>query len=130
MQTFVLYRKFVSNDLLTVECLKELKVNLPVAHQFLAPTSFDNCAGVTRHTWRDVFESLFQCYNAYYACQVEERRSRMLAWSSSRGGLFGAVTVSLAEASGSGQATPTSSVQQKKGSQRKNREQGSLVDFF
>ena len=78
-QSFVLHPKFVSNDLLTVECLEELKANLPVGHHFLARTSFDVCAGVSRHAWRDVFESLFQSYNAYYAGQVEEWRSRMLA---------------------------------------------------
>ena len=38
VQSFVLHPKFVSNDLLTVECLEELKVNLPVGHQFLART--------------------------------------------------------------------------------------------
>ena len=74
VQPFVLHLKFVSNDLVIVECLEELKVNLPVGHQFLARTSFDVCGGVRRHAWRDVFESLFQCYNAYYAGQVEEWR--------------------------------------------------------
>ena len=65
VQSFFLHLKFVSNDLLTVECLEELKVNLPSGHQSLARASFDYCARVSRHAWRDIFESLFQCYNAY-----------------------------------------------------------------
>ena len=127
VQSFVLHPKFVSNDLLTVECLEELKVNLPVGHQFLARSSFDVCAGVSRHAWRDVFESLFQCYNAYYSGQVEEWRSRMLAGSSRSecsGTASGADTISLAEASGSGQVPPIWSVQKGKRSQKKSREQG------
>ena len=135
VQSFVLHPKFVSNDLLTVECLEELKVNLPVGHQFLARVSFDVSAGVSRHAWRDVFESLFQCYNAYYFGQVEEWRSRMLAGSScgecsgaasgaASRAISGADTISLAEASGSGQVPPSSAVQKGKRIQKKGREQG------
>ena len=128
VQSFVLHPKFVSNDLLTVECLEELKVNLPAGHQFLARTSFDVCDGVSRHAWKDIFESLFQCYNAYYSGQVEEWRSRMLAGPSSRGECSGAAsvadTVSLAEASGSKRATSGSSVEKRKGSHKKGRQHG------
>ena len=127
VQSFVLHPKVVSDDLLTVECLEELKVKLPVGHQFLARASFDICAGVSRYAWRDVFESLFQCYNAYYSGQVEEWRSRMLAGSSRgdcSGTASGADTISLAEASGSGQVPPSLAVQKGKRSQKKSREQG------
>ena len=107
---------------------EELKVNLPAGHQFLARTSFDVCDGVSRHAWKDIFESLFQCYNAYYSGQVEEWRSRMLAGPSSRGECSGAAsvadTVSLAEASGSKRATSGSSVEKGKGSHKKGRQHG------
>ena len=130
VQSFVLHPKFVSNDLLTVECLEELKVNLPVGHQFLARASFDVCAGVSRHAWRDVFESLLECYNAYYSGQVEEWRSRMLAGSSRgecSGTASGADTISLAEASGSGQVRL---YRRGKGVRRKVVSRGNLVETF
>ena len=134
VQSFVFHPKFVSKDLLTVECLEELKVNLPVGHQLLARASFDACAGVSRHAWRDIFESLFQCYNAYYAGQVEDWRSRMLAGSLSRGEFScagsGADTVSLVEASGSRQATPSSSLQNKGKGVRREVARGSLIELF
>ena len=77
------------------ECFDEVKVNLPVGHQFPARTSFDAYADVTRHAWGDIFESPFRCYTAYYSGQIEEWRSRMLSGPSSRVGFSGADTISL-----------------------------------
>ena len=77
VQSFVLHPKFMSSDLLTFDCVEELKVNLPVGHHFLARDSFDPWVDVSRHPVEDVYKSLFQCYTAYYSGQVDEWRARM-----------------------------------------------------
>ena len=115
---------------MTVECLEELKTNLPVGHQFLARTSFDPFVDVSRHAWREVFESLFRYYTVYYTRQVEGRRSRMAGGRSSRGLQSGttsaAETVSVAEASDLVQASTSSSVQKKRtGSEKGSRQEKS-----
>ena len=125
VQSFVLHPKFVSNDFLTVECLGELKTNLPVGHQFLSRTSFDPFVDVSSHAWREIFESLFRCYTAYYTGQVGGGgcRSRMADGRSSRGLQSGttsaAETVSVAGVSDAVQASTSSSAQKRKtGSKR------------
>ena len=77
VQSFVLHPKFMSSDLLTLDCVEELKVSLPVGHHFLARDSFDPWVEVSRHPVEDVYNSLFQCYTAYYSGQVDEWRARM-----------------------------------------------------
>ena len=77
VQSFVLHSKFISSDLLTLDCVEELKVNLPVGHQFLARDCFDHWVGVSRHPTEDIYNSLFQRYTAYYSSQVDEWRTRM-----------------------------------------------------
>ena len=127
VQSFVLHPKLVSSGLLTVECLEELEVNLPVGHQFLARSSFDPFVDISRHAWTEVFESLFCCYTAIYTGQVEGWRSRMAGGRSSRGVLSGttsaAETVSVVEASEPVQASTSSSVQKKRTVLRKGSRQ-------
>ena len=77
VQSFVLHPKFMSSDLLTLDCVEELKINLPVGHHFLARDSFDTWVDVSRHPVEDVYSSLFHCYTAYYSGQVDEWRARM-----------------------------------------------------
>ena len=77
VQSFVIQPKFVSTELLTVECIAELKSNLLVGHLFLGCSTFDPWGGVSRHPYEDVFGSIFRCYTAYYAGQVDEWRARM-----------------------------------------------------
>ena len=64
VQSFVLDPKFMAGDLLTVACLEELKVNLPVGHRFLARCEFDPWADVSRQPRASIYSSLFQCYTA------------------------------------------------------------------
>ena len=77
VQSFVLHPKFMSSDLLTVECLEELKMNLPNGPQFLGCGAFNPWAGVSRHPIEEIYNSLFECYNAYYSGQVNDWRTRM-----------------------------------------------------
>ena len=62
VQSFVIQPKFVSTELLTVECIAELKSNLLVGHLFLGCSTFDPRGGVSRHPNEDVFGSIFRCY--------------------------------------------------------------------
>ena len=85
VQSFVMQPKFVSADLLTVECIEELKGNLLNGHQFLNCVTFDPWGSVSRHPYEDVFGTLFRCYTAYYSGQVDEWRARMSVEPSARG---------------------------------------------
>ena len=120
VQSFVVHPKFMSNDLLTVECLAELKTNLPVGHQLLARSSFDPWAGVSRHSSEEIFASLFGCYTAYYNGQVEEWRIRTSGQSSRRGcsGSIVADGASSAAVVESGSDVPGTSSQSQKGSKK------------
>ena len=67
VQSFVIQPKFVSTELLAVECIAELKSNLLVGHLFLGCSTVDPWSGVSRHPYEDVFGSIFRCYTAYYS---------------------------------------------------------------
>ena len=55
---------FVSTDLLTMECIEELKGSLLNGHQFLGSSTFHPWCCVNRHPYEDVFGSIFRCYTA------------------------------------------------------------------
>ena len=80
VQSFVIQPKFMSSDLLTVECLEELKVSLPNGPPFLGCGSFNPWAGVSRHSSGEIYNSLFECFTAYYSGQVDDwmTRSRLV----------------------------------------------------
>ena len=126
VQSFVIQPKFVSTELLTVECIAELKSNLLVGHLFLGCSTFDPWGGVSCHPYEDIFGSIFRCYTAYYSGQVDEWRARMTAGPSSRGEASGgtsvADTASLVVASGSQQGTTSPASEKKKGSKRSVRQ--------
>ena len=77
VQLFVMQPNFMSSDLLSVECLEELKLNLPNGPQFLGCGFFNPWAVVNRHSSEEIYSSLFECYTAYYSGQLEEWRTRM-----------------------------------------------------
>ena len=105
----------MSFDLLTLDCVDELKVNLPVGHHFLARESFDSWVEVSRHPVEDVYNALFQCYIAYYSGQVVEWRARLSSGQATSRVVFGSAAVTDVGSvgiSGIGQgvsATPSSS---------------------
>ena len=126
VQSFILQPKFVSTELLTVECIEELKSNLLVGHLFLGCSTFDPWGGVSRHPYQEIFGSIFRCYTAYYSGQVTEWRARMAAGPSSQVGVSGtpsvADTASLAVVSGSQQGTSSPASEKRKGSKRSVRQ--------
>ena len=115
MQSFVIHPKFVSNDLLTVECLEELKTNLPVGHQFLTRTSFDPCVDVSRHAWGTFLRVSFVVTLPITLVKSRGGHHIWLLGGHPRGVLSGAASiadpVSLAEVSETMQASTSSSVQ-------------------
>ena len=126
VQSFVMQPKFVSADLLTVECIEELKGNLLNGHQFLNCATFDPWGSVSRHSYEDVFGSLFRCYTSHYPGQVDEWRARMSAEPSARSrasaASSGVGTSSAAGVSGAQGAGASSSSQKNKGSKRTSRQ--------
>ena len=116
VQSIVLHPKFVSSDLLTVECLVELKSNMPVGHQFLSRGEFDPFSGVSLHPGADIYSSLLRCYTAYYTGQVESWRARIGGASASTSMAAPTAGASEAECSGSGVSSQT-----KKGSKGSKR---------
>ena len=116
VQSFVLQIKFISSDLLTVECLEELKRNMPNGPQFLRCGSVDPWSGVSRLPSVEIFNILFECYTVYYSGQVEEWRSPM--WSSSA---LCSGSTGLVPAGGS-QSVSSSSSQVGRGSKRVQRQ--------
>ena len=121
VQSFLLHPKFVSINLLTVECLEELKSDMPVGHQFLSRGEFDPFSGVSRHPSADIYSSLLRCYIAYYTGQMESWRARMSATSASISKATPTADASEAECSGSGVSSHT-----KKGSKGSKRRGKSL----
>ena len=86
VQSFVMQPEFVSADLLTVECIEELKDNLLNGHQFLnLNCAIDPWGSVSQHSYEDNFGSLFRFHTAYYSGQVDEWRARMSVELSARG---------------------------------------------
>ena len=117
VQSFVLQPKFMTSDLLTVECLEELKLNLPNGPQFLGCGSFNPWACVSRHSTEEIYSSLVECYTAYYFGHVEEWRTRMSSSAAVRSGsTAGRVSVDCS------QPESCSSSQAGKGSKRPARQ--------
>ena len=114
VQSLVFHPKFMSSDLMKLDCVEEFKVNLPVGHQILARDSFDPWVGVSRHPSEDIYNSVFQCYTAYYSGKVDEWRARMslgqttLSAGSSSASVADVVSVGVSDI-GQGASLPTSS---------------------
>ena len=126
VQSFVMQPKFVSADLLIVECIEELNGNLLNGHQLLNCATFDPWGSVSRHPYEDIFGSLLRCYTAYYSVQVDGWRARMSAESSTQGrgsaASSGVGTSSAAGVSGAQRAGASSSSQKDKGSKNSSRQ--------
>ena len=129
VQSFVMQPKLVSTELLTVDCIEELKGNLLNGLQFLGFSTFDPWGSVSRHPYDDVFGSIFRCYTAYRSGQVDEWSSRIAVGPSSRCGASGTASIadtdSVGEMSVSRRSTTSSASQKKKGSRNSLRQQKS-----
>ena len=65
---------FVSGELLTNDCLDELKVNLPVGHVFMSNASFAPWRLLYLHPHQDLYRDLRDSFNNYYMDQVTDWR--------------------------------------------------------
>ena len=61
-------------------------MNLSNGPQFLGCSCFNPWTGVSRHSSEEIYNSLFECYNAYYSGQVDEWRTRMSSSAAVRSG--------------------------------------------
>ena len=75
-QSYVTFRKFASGELLTRDCLEELKTNLPNGKGFMEDASFAPWRPLYAHTRCDMYRGLRDAFDAYYLDQVSEWRRR------------------------------------------------------
>ena len=75
-QSYVTFRKFASGELLTRDCLEELKTNLPNGKGFMEDASFAPWRPLYAHTRCDMYRKLRDAFDAYYLDQVSEWRRR------------------------------------------------------
>ena len=59
VQSFVFFPKFVSNDLLSVNCVEELEKNLLVGRRFLTDDEFHQFGSVSCHASAEIYANLF-----------------------------------------------------------------------
>ena len=75
---------FVSGELLTKDCLDELKVNLPVGHVFMFNASYAPWRSLYLHSRQDLYRELRDSFNDYFLDQIADwRRSAGLGVFSS-----------------------------------------------
>ena len=75
-QSYVTFRKFASGELLTRDCLEELKTNLPNGKGFMEDASFAPWRPLYAHARCDMYRRLRDAFDAYYLDQVSEWRRR------------------------------------------------------
>ena len=71
-QSYVSFDKFVSGELLTKDCLEELKCNLPNGKIFMDNTSFSPWGNLYMHARGDLYRELRDAFDAYYLAQVAD----------------------------------------------------------
>ena len=75
-QSYVSFDKFVSGELLTKDCLEELKCNLPNGKNFMDNASFSPWGNLYLHARGDLYRELRDAFDSYYLAQVAEWRRR------------------------------------------------------
>ena len=76
LQSYVSDGAFVSGELLTKDCLDELKANLPVGHVFMSNASFSPWRPLYLQSHQDLYRDLRERFNGYYMGQVADWRRR------------------------------------------------------
>ena len=71
-QSFVSFDKFVSGELLTKDCLEELKCNLPNGKNFMDNAAFSPWGNLYLHARGDLYRGLRDAFDAYYLAQVAD----------------------------------------------------------
>ena len=83
VQSYIFDSGFVSGELLTKDCLDELKANLPSGHIFMSDVTFAPWRSLYVHTRQDMYRDLRDSSNDYYMGQIAEwrRRARLCVFS-------------------------------------------------
>ena len=76
VQSYISDSGFVSGELLTKDCLDELKANLPTGHVFMADPTFAPWRSLYVSTQQELYWDLRDSFNAYYMGQVADWRRR------------------------------------------------------
>ena len=72
VQSYISDSGFVSGELLTKDCLDELKANLPAGHNFMSDVTFAPWRSLYVHARQDMYRDLRDSFNDYYMGQVAE----------------------------------------------------------
>ena len=76
VQSYISDSGFVSGELLTKDCLDELKANLPSGHVFMSDVTFAPWRSLYVLARQDMYRDLRDSFNGYYMGQVAEWRRR------------------------------------------------------
>ena len=76
VQSYISDSGFVSGELLTKDCLDELKANLPSGHIFMSDVTFAPWRSLYVLARQDLYRDLRDSFNGYYMGQVAEWRRR------------------------------------------------------
>ena len=76
VQSYISDSGFVSGEMLTKDCLDELKANLPSGHIFISDVTFAPWRSLYVHARQDMYRDLRDSFNNYYMGQSAEWRRR------------------------------------------------------
>ena len=77
VQSYVSFSGFSSGELLTKDCLDDLRVNLPAGKNFIEDTTFSPWTSVYQHCHQDLYRSLRDRFDAYFLEQMDDWRHRL-----------------------------------------------------
>ena len=74
VQSYVSFSGFSSGELLTKDCLDDLKANLPAGKNFIDDATFSPWTPVYLHCRQELYRSLRDCFNAYFLERMDDWR--------------------------------------------------------
>ena len=77
VQSYVSFSEFSSGELLTKDCLDDLKVNLPAGKSFIDDVSFSPWTSVYQHCHQELYCSLRDRFDTYFLEQMDDWRHRL-----------------------------------------------------
>ena len=77
VQSYVSFSGFSSGELLTKDCLDDLKANLPAGKTFIENAAFSPWTSVYLHSHRELYRGLRDRFDSYFLEQVDDWRHRL-----------------------------------------------------
>ena len=77
VQSYVSFSGFSSGELLTKDCLDNLKANLPVGKNFIDDATFSPWTPVYQHCRQELYRRLRDCFDAYFLERLDDWGHRL-----------------------------------------------------